>query len=62
MNSSDLKMPTEELPKVGQRVRVICVKEMVYMGNDNNSGSDWLDDGKGLHAIMFWEEIKDEKK
>ncbi len=54
---NNLKMPSKELPKVGERVRVICVKEMVYMGNSHDESSDWRDDGYGDRAVMFWEPI-----
>ncbi len=54
------KSPTKDLPEVGQRVRVICVKEMIYMGNSHNKESDWEYDGQGVHGMLFWEEIKDD--
>jgi hypothetical protein len=58
----NLKIPCRELPKPGERVRVICVKEMVYTGNSDDNGSDWRYDGHGYHAILFWEEIREKTK
>ncbi len=62
---SDLKRPTEQLPKPGQRVRVICIKEMIFngdgkggLGQPKDNDSEWLDDGQGERGIMFWEEIE----
>lgn len=54
------KRPRHELPRIGQRVRVLCVKEMVYKGDLHDDSSDWLDDGEGFRGIMLWEEIKEE--
>ncbi len=60
--------PFDKLPAIGQRVQVICMKEMIYKGNGDNDGSDWLDDGEGKRGIFFWspieneEQKKDEKK
>lgn len=31
---------------------------MTYQGNKDDSGSDWVDDGKGFRAIMFWTDLK----
>ena len=54
------KRPRHELPKTGQRVRVLCVKELIYRGDSHDDSSAWLDDGEGVRGIMFWEEIKEE--
>lgn len=55
---TNLNIPTQRLPKIGERVRVICIKEMIFVGNLNEDGGEWLDDGHGKRGIMFWEEIK----
>jgi len=44
----------ESLPDIGKRVRVICVKELVYIGNSNGKTAEWRDDGKGEHGIYSW--------
>ena len=44
----------EKLPAVGQRVRVLVVKEMVYKGNLKDNESDWLYDQYGEHGIYSW--------
>ncbi len=54
------KKPRHELPKIGQRVRVLCVKELIYKGDSHDDSSAWLDDGNGVRGIMFWNEIKEE--
>ncbi len=54
----NLRSPNEQLPKIGQRVRVVCMKEMTYMGNSQDMSSEWMDDGQGHRAVMFWDEIK----
>lgn len=51
------KYPKDELPKIGQRVRVICSKEMIYQGNDDEETGEWKDDGEGHRFILCWEEI-----
>ena len=55
--------PSEKLPSVGQRVQVLCVKEMTYRGSSYDGTSEWEYDGQGVHGIVFWEEIgsQDEK-
>ncbi len=51
-----LHNPSEKQPNIGQRVRVVVIKEMTYQGNNDESGADWTDDGKGERCVMFWEE------
>ena len=55
------KIPSKELPEKGKRVNVICKKEMIYTGNSDSIGSDWIDDGNGDRSILFWHEIRSEK-
>lgn len=44
----------EKLPEVGQRVRVLVVKEMVYKGNLKDNSADWMYDGQGEHGVYSW--------
>lgn len=44
----------EKLPDIGQRVRVLVVKEMVYKGNVSEKGCDWMYDAEGEHGIYSW--------
>ena len=44
----------EQLPEIGQRVRALVVKELVYSGNSEDSGSLWTYDGDGEHGIYSW--------
>jgi hypothetical protein len=53
------KLPQDKLPKKGQRVLTCVIKEMIYKGNEVNSGSDWIDDGEGFRAIMGWWDLED---
>jgi hypothetical protein len=58
MSGIEFSCPAEKLPEIGQRVVTVMVKEMIYQGNDNDSGSDWMDDGQGFRAVMFWTDLK----
>ena len=40
-----------KLPEIGQRVRVLVVKELIYKG-----GLEWTYDSKGEHGIYSWSE------
>lgn len=61
--------PLQELPKIGQRVRVICVKEMIFNGRGNgyigqppyDNDYEWLDNGKGQRSIIAWDDIEEGK-
>jgi len=45
-----------KLPEIGQRVRALVVKELIYKG-----GLEWTYDSRGEHGIYSWsEKIKDE--
>lgn len=62
---SDLKTlvtPIERLPEKGQRVRVICIKEMIFEGDSDGKSSLWKDDGEGSRCVMLWEDDKIEEK
>lgn len=50
--------PCDRLPEIGQRVRCVVIKEMIYQGNDEKNGYNWLDDGEGERIIIFCEESK----
>ncbi len=52
--------PSEKLPKIGQRVQVNCIKEMIYRGGEEEQSSVWEDDGEGMRGILFWEELENE--
>lgn len=52
--------PNEKIPNIGERVVVLVIKEMIYMGNDHDSGSDWLDDGKGRRTLLCWTNLKND--
>ncbi len=44
----------DKLPEVGQRVRDLVVKEMVFKGNLADNSADWLYDQQGEHGIYAW--------
>ena len=44
----------DKLPNVGEKVIVLCIKEMFYSGNVFDNSSEWLDDGLGIRAILMW--------
>lgn len=44
----------ESLPHIGQRVRALVVKELVYKGNTDGKGHEWTYDGEGEHGIYSW--------
>ena len=44
----------EKLPEIGQRVRVLVVKEMIYKGNVSDGSAEWLYDGTGEHRAYAW--------
>lgn len=46
--------PTHKVPEKGERVEVIVIKHMIYVGNEDTESSEWLDDGTGLRGMLFW--------
>ncbi len=46
----------ERLPKIGQRVRVLVVKELIYEGESDEKDSLWKYDQEGEHGIYCWSE------
>jgi len=44
----------DKLPEIGQRVRVLVVKEMIYKGDLKDNQANWLYDGEGEHGIYSW--------
>lgn len=44
----------DQLPLIGQRVRALVVKELIYEGNCDGKNSTWKYDGKGEHGIYSW--------
>lgn len=45
-----------KLPEIGQRVRALVVKELIYKG-----GLEWTYDSIGEHGIYSWsEKLKDD--
>lgn len=58
MNNQEWFSPKEKLPEIGQRVNVLLIKELIYMGNEDQEESDWKYDGEGFHGIVQWQEIQ----
>lgn len=52
----------EKLPEIGERVKVVCVKEMIYKGSEENSSALWEDDGEGERFVIMWGTINQEVK
>lgn len=51
----------EKLPEIDQRVRVLVVKEMTYLGQCNDGAPLWKYDQQGEHGIYSWcPRLKDE--
>lgn len=48
-----LKLSTE-IPKIGERVLCLVVKEMIYEGDEKISSSCWNYDGEGYHGFIQW--------
>lgn len=44
----------EKLPEIGQRVRVLVVKEMVYKGQLDDNSAQFIYDQEGEHGIYAW--------
>jgi len=44
----------QALPEIGQRVRVLVVKEMIYEGIADDGGYVWRYDQEGEHGIYSW--------
>jgi hypothetical protein len=51
----------EKLPERGQRVRTLVIKEMIYMGDEYDESSNWMDDGNRDRGIIAWERIINER-
>ena len=52
-------IPKEKLPEIGQRVKTIVVKEMIFIGDQQENSSMWKDDGEGNREIMFWRKLEE---
>lgn len=44
----------EKLPKIGERVRALVVKELIYAGFFEDEGHKWTYDNEGEHGIYSW--------
>ena len=53
--------PIEKLPKIGERVEVLCRKEMIFTGGGCYFSSIWEDDGEGDRGIISWNYIDKNK-
>jgi hypothetical protein len=51
----------EKLPERGQRVTTLVIKEMIYMGDEHDESSNWMDDGNGDRGIIAWEKIVNDR-
>ena len=53
-NSEEWYNVEEKLPEIGQRVRVLVVKEMVYKGQLDDNSAQFMYDQEGEHGIYAW--------
>ncbi len=50
----------ERTPESGQKVWMVCVKEMIYHSSDeDNTGSYWQELPDGERIIIGWSDYKD---
>lgn len=56
LNNPKWKDPNKQLPKKGQRVFCLLIKELIFEGNEDSESSEWKYDGQGVHVVLKWGE------